>query len=114
MMVYCRMAESTETEVEQLEKKLVADWNHLRQARNAALEKRTQLREALCGLDSEDTSIVVSGSLARDEFTDGSDVDWTLLIDGLSDPGHYPLTTKIDEIIRGIAAKSVGREGTFS
>jgi len=56
----------------------------------------------------------VSGSLARDEFTDGSDIDWTLLIDGLSDPGHYALTNKIDEIIRGIAAKPVGREGTFS
>jgi predicted nucleotidyltransferase len=76
--------------------------------------KRQKLQEALADLDSEDTSIVVSGSLARDEFTDGSDIDWTLLIDGLSDPGHYPLTNKIDEIIRGIAAKPAGREGTFS
>lgn len=29
-----------------------------------------------------DASFVVSGSLAREEWTYGSDVDWTLLIDG--------------------------------
>ena len=71
------------------------------------------MRQALADLDSDDTSIVVSGSLARDEFTEGSEVDWTLLIDGLSDPGHYALTNRIDQVVRGFAAKDVGREGTF-
>jgi len=40
---------------------------------------------AAAALDSEDTSIVVSGSLARDEYTAGSDIDWTLLVDGSVD-----------------------------
>jgi len=68
MMVYCPMVEAATTKVEQLEKKLVADWSHLRRARKAALEKKAQLRGVLSGLDSEDTSVVVSGSLARDEI----------------------------------------------
>jgi predicted nucleotidyltransferase len=102
------------TSLDELEGRLGVEWANLRRARQMAEAKRQELQEALADLDSEDTSIVVSGSLARDEFTDGSDIDWTLLIDGLSDPGHYPLTNKIDEIIRRIAAKPVGREGTFS
>ena len=49
----------------------------------------TELRNALTGLDSEDTSIVVSGSLARDEFAKGSDIDWSLPMDGSADPKHH-------------------------
>lgn len=96
-----------------MERRLGLEWANLRRARKLADAKRQELQKSLAGLDSEDTSIVVSGSLARDEFTEGSDIDWTLLIDGLSDPGHYALTNKIDEIIRGIASKPVGREGAF-
>jgi hypothetical protein len=101
------------TSLEQLEKRLGADWAHLRRARELAQSKRLELRNVLSNLDTEDTSIVVSGSLARDEFTEGSDVDWTLLIDGQSDPGHYFLTKKIGDVVRGMSAKPVGQEGTF-
>jgi hypothetical protein len=72
------------TKVEQLQERLLSDWSHLRQARSAATEKMSRLRDALAGLDTVDTSIVVNGSLARDEFTSGSDIDWTLLIDGFA------------------------------
>ncbi|MBV8846113.1 MAG: nucleotidyltransferase domain-containing protein [Bryobacterales bacterium] len=102
------------TSLEQLEKRLGVDWTDLRKARELARLTRTELRKALAHLDSEDTSIVVSGSLARDEFTEGSDVDWTLLIDGQSDPGHYELTKKIEDIVQPIARKSVGQERTFA
>ena len=81
--------------------------------RELADATRKELQRALVNLDSEDTSIVVSGSLASDEFTDVSDIDWTLLIDGLSDPLYYDLTSKIMEIVRPVAAKEVGREGMF-
>jgi predicted nucleotidyltransferase len=101
------------TNLAQLEKRLGVDWTHLRKARELAASKRLELQQALAHLDSEDTSIVVSGSLARDEFTAGSDVDWTLLIDGPSDPGHYALTKKIEDVVRSVAAKEVGQEGTF-
>jgi predicted nucleotidyltransferase len=88
------------TSLDELERRLGVEWANLRRTRQMAEAKRQELQKALANLDSEDTSIVVSGSLARDEFTDGSDIDWTLLIDGLSDPGHSPLTNKIDEIVR--------------
>lgn len=99
--------------LEALETRLGADWPHLRRARELAAKKRLELQAALADMDSEDTSIVVSGSLARDEFTEGSDVDWTLLIDGQSDPGHYALTKRIGDIVSEIAVKDVGQEQTF-
>jgi len=55
------------TKVEQLEQRLRADRSHLRVAGSAADEGKAGLRKALAGLDSEDTSVVVSGSLARGE-----------------------------------------------
>src|ERR1700722_18443886 len=101
------------TNLERLEERLGVQWRNLRRAGDLAATKRQELRNALAHLDSDDTSIVVSGSLARDEFTEGSDVDWTLLIDGQSDPGHYALAQKIKEVIDSVAAKTVGQEGTF-
>jgi hypothetical protein len=53
--------------------RLRADWLHLRRARELAASKRLEFRQALEHLDSEDTSIVVPGSLARDELTESSD-----------------------------------------
>jgi predicted nucleotidyltransferase len=107
------MAEAT-SNIDRLEQRLQADWKHIKAARNLAVAKRAELRSALDGLDSQDTSIVVSGSLARDEFTEGSDIDWTLLIDGSADPRHYDLTARIKASVDRIAAKSTGAEGLFS
>ena len=106
------MPEST-TKIQQLEQRLGANWQHLTAARELAIVKRAELRIALARFDSEDTSIVVSGSLAREEFTKGSDIDWTLLIDGFADPGHFELTEKIKAALKGIA-KPTGEEKTFS
>lgn len=99
--------------VQVLEANLRADWEHIRKARDRARRKRDELRSALAGFDSEDTSIVVFGSLARDEFTDGSDIDWTLLIDGSADPKHLELVHAVDQVIARLAAKPPGREGIF-
>ncbi|HEY5253170.1 MAG TPA: nucleotidyltransferase domain-containing protein, partial [Acidobacteriaceae bacterium] len=62
---------------------------------------------------TEDTSIVVFGSLARDEATSKSDVDWTLLIDGIADPQHLNTAHEILRRLDAIQAKPPGREGTF-
>jgi hypothetical protein len=64
-------------------------------------------------VDSEDCSVVVSGSLARDEFTPGSDIDWTLLIDGQADPGVIEILPRIRRVADEAAAKPPGPEGTF-
>jgi predicted nucleotidyltransferase len=97
----------------QLESRLGAKWQHVSSARELARAKRSLLKEKLEGIDSDDTSIVVFGSLARDEFTEGSDIDWTLLVDGSADPKHLDLARKVGEIVGTIAPKPPGPEGTF-
>jgi predicted nucleotidyltransferase len=104
---------SPEDPLTALEKRLGAEWTHLRNARTMSAAKRREISEGTAGLDSEDTSIVVSGSLARDEFTAGSDIDWTLLIDGSADPKHYDLFRKIGSVIDALSPKRPGPEGTF-
>src|SRR4029434_11136521 len=104
---------SDSTTVDALEQRLMADWPHLSAARDRANRATAGLRSALRTFDSADTVIVVSGSLARKEFTPGSDIDWTLLVDGSADPRHYDLTAKINTVVADIASKPTGAEGTF-
>ena len=104
----------TNSSVDQLERRLQTQFLHIRKARELAVLKRAELRTALAVFDSEDTSIVVSGSLARNEFTADSDIDWTLLVDGSADPQHYDLTGRIKKVVSGLSVKETGAEGTFS
>ena len=89
------------------------DWPHLRQARRLATSKRRELNDHLGAHDAEDTAIVVFGSLARDEFTDGSDIDWTLLVDGSADPHHQDAAHEVSRHILEVEGRPPGREGTF-
>lgn len=99
--------------VQVLEARLGGNWEHIRNARERAHNRRNELKSALSGFDSEDTSVVVFGSLARDEFTEGSDIDWTLVIDGSADPKHLDLVHEVDQVIAKQASRPTGREGTF-
>jgi predicted nucleotidyltransferase len=45
------------------------------------------------------STFVMFGSLAREEFTAGSDLDWTLLIDGQSDTKHLDVTKEITKFV---------------
>ena len=85
------------------------EWKSLARARTVTQERLASLRNDLGGLDNLDTSIVVFGSLARDEATHASDIDWTLLIDGKADPKHLSMAQKIGRKIK----RPPGREGTF-
>jgi hypothetical protein len=53
------------------------------------------------------------GLLGRAEFTDGSDADWLLLVDGPSDPEHAILAHEIERRVLEIVPKEVGPTGTF-
>jgi predicted nucleotidyltransferase len=88
-------------------------WPNLKAARAFTVAKRAELQAALEGLDSSDTSIVVFGSLARDEASSGSDTDWTLLVDGIADPLHVNCAQEIQRRLEGIKAIRPGPEGTF-
>ena len=99
--------------VQALEARLQARWKNIADARELAVQTRLTLKRAVTGLDSEDSSVVVSGSLARDEFTLGSDIDWSLLIDGQADPNMVDVLPRIEQIVKGVSAKPLGRESTF-
>ncbi|HWY71933.1 MAG TPA: nucleotidyltransferase domain-containing protein [Terriglobales bacterium] len=94
----------------------------------AAAEKANETRKELDGIlshavgeyTSEDASLVVFGSLARDEWTSGSDLDWTYLIDGQADPAHLLITQRIQSVIEeqkdehnNPKFKPPGQTGTF-
>jgi predicted nucleotidyltransferase len=75
----------------------------LRTCREAALKTREELDQLLSkeipGYTSEDTSLVVFGSLARGEWTSGSDLDWTYLIDGGANSDHLLIAQKIQRLL---------------
>jgi len=74
------------------------------QARGAAKRIREELDSLLTRelgkYVSEDASLVVFGSLARGEWTSGSDLDWTYLIDGQANSDHLRIAQKINRIVR--------------
>ncbi|MFT3765825.1 MAG: nucleotidyltransferase domain-containing protein [Minicystis sp.] len=60
-----------------------------------------------------DTSVVVFGSLARGEYTEKSDVDWTLLIDGQADPAHHGAVRAITATLKREGFGEPGPTGVF-
>ena len=102
-----------DSSVQRLEKRVKASWKMLAKSRREAKNTRAKLVEALARKTSSDLSVVVFGSLARDEFTDGSDVDWTLLVDGAADSKHFDLAKEIRKVVAELGMKQPGREGIF-
>lgn len=89
----------------------------LRTAREASLKKRQELDELLSTeigrYASPDTSLVVFGSLARGEWTSGSDLDWTYLIDGGAKSAHLQITQDIQRVFEEKDLAEPGPTGTF-
>src|ERR1039457_4265583 len=91
----------------------------LRRAREVSLKTREELDTLLSAkigkYRSEDTSLVVFGSLARGEWTSASDLDWTYLIDGLANSDHLLIAQKIRGILKEHEEKfrPPGQTGTF-
>src|SRR5580698_3300862 len=85
------------------------DSDVLRESREASQKKREELDQLLSDnipkYTSEDTSLVVFGSLARDEWTSGSDLDWTYLIDGEANPEHPRIAQEIQRILKNNETK---------
>jgi len=88
-------------------------------AREAASKTREELDEllsvAIPKYTSEDTSLVVFGSLARGEWTSGSDLDWTYLIDGQANSDHLLIAQKIQKLLKDNKERfrPPGQTGTF-
>lgn len=88
-------------------------WSNIRTARSQSATERALLERVLAEFTSSDSSIVVVGSLARQEFTPGSDVDWILLLDGISQPEHLKVAHAIRKKLDELKRKQPGREGVF-
>jgi predicted nucleotidyltransferase len=97
----------------ELSRRIGVQWPNIEAARTFSRETIALLKHALADSDSDDTSVVVLGSLGREEFTSDSDIDWNLLVDGIADPNHHALFLDVQKKIKEVAVKSVGREGTF-
>lgn len=99
--------------IDKLAARLGTSWGNLQEARDRALKKRRALEADLSEFNSADSSIIVFGSLGRDEFTVGSDLDWTLLVDGIADPAHLDVALAIKEKLEESGHKPPGREAVF-
>src|SRR5580704_1430426 len=107
------MIEEPLSEIVQLEQAIGKRFQNLEAARNLSRSFRERFETSVFGLNSDDASIVAFGSLARDEFTDGSDVDWTVLIDGVANPKHLDLAHRVREVVDALGARQPGREAIF-
>lgn len=87
-------------------------WSVLSQARQDASKTRQNLHELLKDF-SEDSEVVVFGSLARREWTAKSDVDWTLLVDGQVSLGHQEVVVEIRDKLAGAGYPAPGVSGVF-
>lgn len=87
--------------IAELERATGSSWSALKAAAKAAVEKRKTLVDELMNakLVPPDSTFVMFGSLARNEVTSGSDLDWTLLIDGQCDTRHLDVTKAIKTLV---------------
>jgi predicted nucleotidyltransferase len=114
------MAESTASQlsIDVLAQTFHKTWPNIRSAQKKAIAKREQIKNVLdsTGIKylSYDFSLVVFGSLARDEWTDKSDLDWGLLVDSQAHPEHLPVALQIAELFaRHKLGEKPGRTGIF-
>jgi predicted nucleotidyltransferase len=102
-------------EVERLSAELQVEWPNIARARENAREALDRLDHGLADLISRTSnfSFVVYGSLARREFTQGSDLDWTLLVDGPADPAHVESEIAIRLRLRELGFREPAPGGSF-
>lgn len=104
---------SNRSHIDILSSKVHRSWPAIKQAIDFSHLKKQELTKLLADSNQSDTSIVVFGSLARNEFTNGSDLDWTLLVDGQVDADHLRLARKIREILERNKYPVPGPTGIF-
>lgn len=67
-------------------------WSNIAEAESLSRAKSDELAQLVGDLlPTDEGSLVVFGSLARGEYTVGSDLDWTVLIDGRADSLHLKI-----------------------
>jgi predicted nucleotidyltransferase len=87
------------------------------EASKEAQRVRSELAERVAAgaspLIPADTSLIVFGSLARGEWTQKSDLDWTILVDGQVDGSHTDAARKIRRVAEELKLQEPGPSGMF-
>jgi predicted nucleotidyltransferase len=102
------------SKLEQLEARLQSRWAAIHNAREKTQMRQRELADCFERYGSPDTSLVVFGSVAREEVTSGSDLDWILLIDGQSVPEHNDQEREIERILLDREFIAPGTSGVFA
>ena len=86
-----------ESAINRLQRACSADWKYVALSQEQSQVEYDKIATILDTkrLVPADTSFVVFGSLGRHEWTQGSDLDWTLLVDGQVDEAHLAIAHKI-------------------
>jgi hypothetical protein len=109
--------EHKQDHVARLAAKVNSDWPSVRQAAESARDMLAKFRKAVLTngrlAPETEVSVVVFGSLARGEWTSGSDVDWTLLIDGPADPEHRSIAHIVGQRLDAAGLQKPGQAGVF-
>ena len=93
---------------------LECSWGHIEEAWEKTLKTRQLLSKIIEGKPGSETSVIVHGSVARQECTQGSDLDWTLLVDGQADASVQETFLAIKNALSDAGHfKQPGQEGTF-
>jgi len=93
---------------------LGCSWKHIEEAWENTLKTRELLANIIEGKPGSETSVIVHGSVARQECTQGSDLDWTLLVDGQADASVQETFLVIKNALSNAGHfKQPGQDGTF-
>ncbi len=96
-----------------LAEQLGAEWPAIRKAQENTVQRRRELEELFHQRHSPDTSLVVFGSVARQEVTCSSDLDWILLLDGPAAPEHKEQERGIARLLASRRFVEPGKSGVF-
>lgn len=99
--------------LDEVQRRIGHEWPAICRARAQAAQTGRALEDHLRGVAAADASVVVYGSLARQEWTQQSDVDWTLLVDGPADPAHLRAAKDIERRLEEGRYNKPGPTGVF-
>lgn len=101
--------------INELGKRNGKNWGEIVKAQELTLENIENIRSQLSAsnLSSSDVDVVVFGSIARDECTLGSDVDWTLLVDGQASSIHLDSAHVVENSVVATGLAKPGATGMF-
>ncbi len=103
--------------INQLRELTSKKWESLKNAEERSLKEKEKIANLIypngTKLFDSDCDFIVFGSLARNEFTEGSDLDWALLIDGVAKPDHQDIVIELRNRLKKVGYKDTGTTGTF-